>query len=388
MELHMCLKKTFFILLSLIIIASNPLISMSAELPDNSKLCSIKTAEKFTSDLAVRPVNTEAKKIRILALDGGGIKSILTLRLLADIEKKTGEPISKSFDMIAGVSSGGVVALYLTMPDQNNPSKSKYSVLELTKIFKDDTGEVFKKSSLNKLEPFGLYRFFRPAYGNNNMRKVFNRRFKDDKMGSLTSKTFVLSQDMQTSEPFIFKSYEGATKNSSVVDAAMATSVAPFYFSPVKYKCEMQKNKTLADGGLVAKNPSMFAYLEAKRLYPNAEIVLVSIGTGIIDKQANESERMKNWGFIDYIKPMLTLMLDGSCIEVDNYLKTLIPDKDGKQQYFRFQIALDPVKDGFNNRIDDVSFQNWDNLERIAGRFVKESQSEVNKLIPVLMDKN
>jgi patatin-like phospholipase/acyl hydrolase len=51
-----------------------------------------------------------------LALDGGGIRGIVPALILAEIERKTGKPICKLFDVIAGTSTGGILGMALTKP--------------------------------------------------------------------------------------------------------------------------------------------------------------------------------------------------------------------------------------------------------------------------------
>ena len=54
----------------------------------------------------------------ILSIDGGGIRGIIPAMILADIERRTGHRIAEMFDMIAGTSTGGILALGLTVPEE------------------------------------------------------------------------------------------------------------------------------------------------------------------------------------------------------------------------------------------------------------------------------
>ena len=57
------------------------------------------------------------KTIKVLSIDGGGIRGIIPATILEHIEKMTHKPIAKLFDLIAGTSTGGILALGLTKPD-------------------------------------------------------------------------------------------------------------------------------------------------------------------------------------------------------------------------------------------------------------------------------
>jgi uncharacterized protein len=65
------------------------------------------------------------KTIKILSLDGGGMRGVIPGILLTEIERRTGKPISELFDLIAGTSIGAVYALGLTIPDENGKPKWK-----------------------------------------------------------------------------------------------------------------------------------------------------------------------------------------------------------------------------------------------------------------------
>ena len=61
----------------------------------------------------VRAAN--AQEFRILSIDGGGIKGVFPAAFLAELEKSLSEPIYRYFDLIAGTSTGAIVALGLGM---------------------------------------------------------------------------------------------------------------------------------------------------------------------------------------------------------------------------------------------------------------------------------
>jgi patatin-like phospholipase/acyl hydrolase len=56
---------------------------------------------------------TEGRLIRVLALDGGGIKGTFTAAVLAEVEGMTGKRLADHFDLITGTSTGGIIAVAL-----------------------------------------------------------------------------------------------------------------------------------------------------------------------------------------------------------------------------------------------------------------------------------
>ena len=109
----------------------------------------------LASSLSHQPppiVNSQAKNatqaktkdqdlIRILAIDGGGVRGVIPLHALAYIEQQTGKPISDLFDMMIGTSSGGINTVLLTLP--NADGSAKYTAKEAIKIYKRTAPKVF-----------------------------------------------------------------------------------------------------------------------------------------------------------------------------------------------------------------------------------------------------
>jgi uncharacterized protein len=55
--------------------------------------------------------------MRILAIDGGGIRGLIPAIVLAELERRAGRRASELFDLIAGTSTGGMLACALCAPD-------------------------------------------------------------------------------------------------------------------------------------------------------------------------------------------------------------------------------------------------------------------------------
>ena len=82
--------------------------------------------------------------IRILSLDGGGIRGIIPAMLLAELEQRSGRPISGLFDLIAGTSTGGLIALALTCPGADGTPR--YAARELVGIYEREGPVIFARS--------------------------------------------------------------------------------------------------------------------------------------------------------------------------------------------------------------------------------------------------
>src|SRR5579863_8963569 len=85
------------------------------------------------------------KSIKVLAIDGGGIRGIIPAVILVEIQKRLATELWKSFDMIAGTSTGGIIALGIATNCNNG---QPYAPDELVKMYVDNGPSIFKKSFL------------------------------------------------------------------------------------------------------------------------------------------------------------------------------------------------------------------------------------------------
>src|SRR5204863_755766 len=114
--------------------------------------------------------------------------------------------------------------------------------------------------------------------------------------------------------PFFFKSWraqEDATLDFPMRLAARATSAAPTYFEALRLETATSAEYySLIDGGMFANNPAMCAYAEVRRLWPEADVALVSLGTGQLTRPLPWSD-IKNWGLVEWARPALDVVFDG-----------------------------------------------------------------------------
>jgi uncharacterized protein len=87
--------------------------------------------------------------IRVLSIDGGGIRGIIPAMVLAEIEKRTKKPISELFGLIAGTSTGGILALGLTKPDDRG--RPQYTAEELISLYEKEGATIFSRSPWHQL---------------------------------------------------------------------------------------------------------------------------------------------------------------------------------------------------------------------------------------------
>ncbi len=254
---------------------------------------------------------------RILTLDGGGIRGLLTAIILERLEAAAPGWLSK-VDLFAGTSTGGILALGLA--NGRSPTVARL-------LYENQGREVFTDSALDNLLNVG--HAIGAQYGNRALKRVLEEQFGDKTLADLPHKVLIASFDLDNGEdkpaplrtwkPKFFHNFPGADSDGAerVVDVALRTSAAPSYF-PVY--------QGYVDGGLVAGNPSMAALAQAlepttgKQALEN--ISLLSIGTGR-GAQYLTTENA-DWGWLQWAPKIIDIILDGSSGVADYECRQLL----------------------------------------------------------------
>lgn len=292
-----------------------------------------------------------SKIIKVLSVDGGGIRGIIPLSVLIEMEKCSGKPISQLFDFIAGTSTGGVISLGLVKPDkEGNP---QFSAQKLLDLYSTQANQIFSKSLIRKIKTIGG--LFGSKYDINNVYKVLYEYVGETKLSEALTDIMLTAYDIENRSPYFFKSTKAKIHNERdfrMIDAGIATASAPVYFSPVKINIpNSDEYLSLIDGGVFANNPSMNAYIEARKLFPDSEILLVSLGTGQSTKPILY-DHAKNWGILKWAFAILGVVFDGISDNVDYELMKIFESENDKKYYYRFQINLPKGSEGTDNASD------------------------------------
>jgi uncharacterized protein len=310
--------------------------------------------------------------IKILSIDGGGIRGIISAIIIEQIEKQTGKHITETFDLIAGTSVGGIIALTLACP--NTFKKPKFVAKDLIELFKTKGQNIFNASiwkSINSLNGLSDEK-----YDHNDLNKVLKEYLGQESFGNALSKLLISSYDIENRKTCFFKSWHQRDKNLKMIDIARATSAAPTYYEPTKMNIE-NKELALIDGGVFANNPGMCAYAEAKKIYGNNEqILIISIGTGELTRPILYKDA-KNWGLAEWAGPLSSIVFDGISDAVDYQLNLLLGDK-----YFRFQPQL---KNG-SEAIDNASEENINALINDANSFIVKNWQLIENAVKYIVD--
>jgi len=195
----------------------------------------------------------EYRPFKILSIDGGGIKGLYSSTVLEHLEQRYGAS-GEYFDMICGTSTGGLIALGLSLGK---------SAKDISNIYIDKGRKIFPGFFI----PY--WRRIRQAiwggkYGGKRLKEVLKDFFGEAKIANLNNLVCIPSYSVTDDRPWVFKRDHGKLdrdNNTSPVEVALATSAAPTFF-PL---CEIPgyDYKQFIDGGVWANNPALVGINEA-----------------------------------------------------------------------------------------------------------------------------
>ena len=368
--------------------------------------------------------DTENKKppFLVLSCDGGGIRGLLTARVVQKLQQEMGlakDPSGQPWDFLgrtncfAGASVGGIIALCLACklaPDKlvdicrNRRteifSEFKFNPSGIIESGESQLIELFKRpiKAIEKFTAEGLAdksdNLFFVRYNSDGLRKVLNEEVDADKqtLGSLGKNKSVLVTTMQLGQrnegwrPVILHNLptndtedgDGPIgKKTTVLDAALCTSAAPIYFSPHKHP----ELGFCADGGIFANNPGMATLVKAKQAgYDNLRIL--SIGTGSTFNRMKvppfyyfKDEQCTRCGLLAWLLPvatkdtpafpLLACLLDAGAAADAHYCESLL----GAKHYRRIQVRLEK-----DVPLDAYQEEHVDYLDKQAEKYFQGKQ--------------
>jgi len=336
--------------------------------------------------------------IRILSIDGGGIRGILPARVLQNIEQKTGKPARELFHLIAGTSTGGIIACGLL---------AGKSAKALGDLYAARGGDIFSHSLWHTIETAD--NLGGPKYPPATLEAILQEQLGDTWLGDtagveLLVPSYVIElprpEDADgfstTRRPFLFKSWKargtfldpGDRKpdlDFRLRDIARATSAAPTYFPPARIQNRSGDAFAAIDGGVFANNPAMCAWTAAYRLYPEIRqrgAIVLSLGTGSLERAIPYSEA-KGWGELRWLHPVLSVLFDGNsdtvCYELDQLL--------GPDRHFRIETTTgtDPkLPYTVNEDFDCATTDNISRLETLSQYLIEARRDRLDRVIGLL----
>ena len=261
-------------------------------------------------------------KYRVVSIDGGGIRGLVTTILLQRIIATSGlENLFGTIDLVAGTSTGGLLALGIA---------HQLDLQRIREVYVEKGPKIFADSWLDDLVDLGKIRG--ADYDIKPLRRELKDLFGDATLGSLRKRVLITAFDLdnespkaeeRTWKPKLFHNFPGPSSDRGALaaDVGLYTSAAPTYFPSVD---------GYIDGGVYASNPAMCALAQTQdaRYRPTPslnEVFLLSLGTGTSLQYIKGNYH--DWGYAQWVKPLINLMLDGTAGIADYQCSQILGDR-------------------------------------------------------------
>ncbi len=266
---------------------------------------------------------------QILSLDGGGLKGMFTASFLATLEEITGKRIVDHFDLIAGTSTGGIIAIALGLG---------FRPKEILNFYKKRGKDIFPAQSRWSRALVSLKWVVRHKYPAEPLRQALQDYFGDRRLGHSTKRLIIPSYDSVRGDVHLYKTPHHVRLKTDfkelATNVALATASAPTYF-PASIS---DTGVRLIDGGVWANNPSMVALAEALGYLNQSQgsIAMLSIGT---TRQATTSmSKHITGGLLTWRRKALEFMMAGQSQAAENQSHHIL----GKERFLR----INPIVGG------------------------------------------
>ena len=363
------------------------------------------------------------RRVKILSIDGGGIRGLIPALVLEELEDRLwdctkGRALSSTFDLIAGTSTGAFITIGLSLPKRYPERYNTYlaepalSAADIADFYVRRGTEVFPQSLFNGFRV--MAHVFREKYEEDRLERILAEVLGTATLAECLTNVLIPAYDTERCRPFYFRSgslergeavarrllpeglkalrirarskpgshdpgmVDEVDLNFFLKDAARAASAAPSYFPPASISPVPDNGERycLIDGGIFAPNPALCAYIEARRLFPQArEFLIVSLGTGRVERSYSCRE-LKDWGYLEWVSPARKAPLPSIMIKAQNEMADRHVRSLRDVRCYRFNAPLA----GANDDMDDASSRNISELRRVAEQIIKKNDEQIDAL--------
>ncbi|KAF5791767.1 putative patatin-like phospholipase domain, Acyl transferase/acyl hydrolase/lysophospholipase [Helianthus annuus] len=344
------------------------------------------TSEIKASSHITLPPPCSGNLITILSIDGGGIRGIIPGVILQYLESQLQEldgqevRLADYFDVVSGTSTGGLVTIMLTAPNENN--RPMYAAKDIVQFYLDNSPKIFPQVG----GPFaGFIKLLKtlvgPKYNGKYLKNLVTSLLGTTKLSQTLTNVVIPTFDIKNMQPVIFSSFQVAREPSmdaQLSDICVGTSAAPTYLPAHQFQ-NGDREFNLIDGGITANNPSLVAIGEVARQVlkrdPNfpaigplgyGQYLLISIGTGTEKQQPLFDAKMAaKWGVLGWLvnqssAPLIDAFTQASADLVVMYNNTVFEAFESVDNYLHIQ------DDGLTGDLASVDVATKENLEGLV----------------------
>ncbi|XP_027362655.1 patatin-like protein 3 [Abrus precatorius] len=346
--------------------------------------------------------------ITVLSIDGGGIRGIIPGVILAYLESQLQELDGEDarlvdyFDVIAGTSTGGLVASMLAAPSPKAKNRPLFAANEIVPFYLQNSSQIFPQSRGLLAPVINIGKaLIGPKYDGKYLHEAIRKRLGDTMLHQTLTNVVIPTFDIKNLQPTIFSSYQIAMEPALDVplsDICIATSAAPtylpgHYFTKQDEQGKVIKEFNLVDGGVAANNPTLVAIREVtKQLIRNPNrssvspldydrFLVLSLGTGTNRSEHKYDAKMvSKWGIFSWLynsgsTPIIDCFSEASTDMVDYHNCVVFSALQSEDNYFRIQ---DDTLKGDLASVDVATKENLDNLVKVGEQLLKKTVTRVN----------
>lgn len=281
---------------------------------------------------------------RVLALDASGVRVAATARFLTRLEAELPQPLHSTFDLVVGLSSGAMLACAVAV--MRLPAREGGALVSGERL-----REIYDRTAWER--PGDLIQRT-PRYDGKNKRRALRQFFDDSYLSDASNQVVLVTYDVEARRALLLSN--SGSKRIRAADAADAASALPLYFPTVRVK-----SRWLIDASPIIGSATMSAYAEARSRWPDDEIKLLSVGSGITNR-AIPGKQSRSFGVLGWIDhDLLAITMDTGLVE--RQARQILGNN-----HLRVDSELHDVKD----EIDDTTRQNLEALTNLADRWFDE----------------
>lgn len=325
---------------------------------------------------------------RILSIDGGGIRGIIPGQVLVEIEKTFGVQVASDFDLIAGTSTGGILACAFLLENPSRPNTPKFKAEEVVGLYFDRGDAIFDVPFFHKIRTAGG--ILDEKYPADGIEDALQNYFGDAWLKDLLKPCIITSYDIINRKGHFFGQHKAQSNpdyNFKVKDVARATSAAPTYFECEQIMSEKGGAFTLIDGGVFVNNPALVTYAEGRNIFKvngdeatAKDMKILSLGTGYTRK-SYPYKKAKGWGMAEWVQPVIDIMMSGAS-EVAHYqLDKIYGTIDNPDQYLRIDGDLKTTD--IDPDMDCATQENMAKLKEFGQQLFEENKGKIEEWLRV-----
>jgi uncharacterized protein len=328
--------------------------------------------------LAAHATSAQTRPIRVLSIDGGGMRGIIPGRFLQELEARSGRRVCEHFDLVVGTSTGAILSLGVGVPGEDG--RPAYSAEDLVHLYEEAGPTIFHKSR-------GVLAYFkgllRPTYDPSGYEGLLDRYFGTTALSESLVEVAVPAILLESTamEVFTRRRATGAPSRDYLMrDLVRAATAAPSYFPAAAItSLDGETRGTYVDAGVSTNNPALIGFAEAKVVAPRAPVVMVSLGTGK-KTSAIDPVRAARWGEVEWLTAVFDLQGSAQATYTHSVLSDLLVDGDD-DLLFRFQVALRDVPP----QMDDTTPRHMADLKRLAETEIRIASRQIDQLLERLV---